>query len=70
MRTIGIKTQRVRLGLTQAELGKRLGVDQTAVALWERGVGPKRSRLPEVAKALECTVAELLEPDEPEEDST
>ena len=32
-----IKTKRLALGLTQAELGKALGVSGNAVALWERG---------------------------------
>lgn len=57
---ISIKTQRKAAGLTQAVLAEMLGVDQTAVHLWEKGVGPKRSRLPEIAKALNCTVDELL----------
>lgn len=62
-RTISIKSRRLELGLTQSELATRLGVDQTAVCQWENGVGPKRSRLPEVANALECSVAELLRED-------
>lgn len=63
-RTISIKTRRLQLGLTQADLAKKLGVDQTAIHQWENGVGPKRSRLPEVAIALECSVAEPLREDE------
>ena len=46
--------------MTQAELAKVLGVDQSAVHLWENGVGPKRSRLPEIAVALKCSTDELL----------
>jgi len=33
-----ITTLREALGLTQAELGKRLGVDKMSVSRWERGV--------------------------------
>jgi hypothetical protein len=32
-----VRELRRRLGLTQGELGKRLGVSQTAVSDWERG---------------------------------
>lgn len=60
---ISIKQKRLEMGLTQKELAQRLGVDQSAVALWEHGTGPKRSRLEELAKVLNCSVAELLEPD-------
>lgn len=62
--TISIKSQRLKLGLSQAELAERVGVDQTAVSQWENGIGPKRSRLAEVAKALECSVEDLLNEDE------
>ncbi len=64
MRNISIKQKRLDLGLTQKELAQRVGVDQSAVALWENGTGPKRSRLADVANALGCSVAELLEPDD------
>ena len=33
----GIRTVRKMLGLTQGELGKRLGVDDSTVSRWERG---------------------------------
>ena len=57
---ISIKSRRIELGMTQAELAKVLGVDQSAVHLWENGIGPKRSRLPEIADALKCSTDELL----------
>lgn len=63
MRTISIKQKRLDAGLTQKELAKQLGVDQSAVALWENGTGPKRSRLADLAKVLECSVADLIEED-------
>lgn len=66
MRGISIKQKRLDMGLTQKELALLVGVNQSAVALWENGTGPKRSRLPDVAKALGCTIEELLA-DEKEE---
>ena len=62
-RNISIKSRRLELGMTQSELATKLGVDQTAVCQWENGVGPKRSRLSQVAEALDCSVAELLRED-------
>lgn len=52
-------------GMTQKELAEKLHVNQSAVALWERGdCGPKRTRLAEVAEALGCSVEELLKDEE------
>lgn len=64
VKTTSIKKKRLDAGITQKELAERVGVDQSAVALWESGTGPKRSRLSEVAAVLRCTIAELLEDDE------
>ena len=66
VRIIGIKQKRLDAGMTQKELAQKVGVDQSAVALWENGTGPKRCRLADVAYALGCSVDELLEPDEQE----
>ena len=53
---------RLSRGLTQAELAEALGVSTVTVCKWELGRGlPKAKRLPEVAKALQVTVPELLE---------
>lgn len=53
---------RVDAGLTQEQLAAKLSIDKTAVSHWEHGVSfPKRSRLPDVAKQLGITVAQLLE---------
>lgn len=47
--------------MTQKELAQVVGVDQSAVAQWETGAsGPHRNKLPKLAKALGCTVDELL----------
>ena len=56
-----IAHKRTRLGLSQAELAKKLGVSQAAVSLWELGsASPNSSLLLKLADALECTVDELL----------
>ena len=48
-----LKTLRTRLRLTQAELGKRLGVARVTVARWEIGL----RRVPELAARLVQHVA-------------
>lgn len=40
-----VKALRGRLGLSQAVLAERLGVDQTAVSRWERGLDAPRASL-------------------------
>lgn len=48
-------------GITQAELGERLGISFQAVSKWERGETlPDVSILPELAKILETTIDNLL----------
>lgn len=57
-----IKTYRERAGLSQAELAKRLCVNQTAISQWERGVAaPSCDKLPELARALGCSIDKLFE---------
>lgn len=52
---------RTEAGLTQEQLAKKLGVDETSVSHWEQGSSfPKRSRLPDVAAALGVSIADLL----------
>jgi DNA-binding XRE family transcriptional regulator len=57
MATIGgwVRTSRVRLGMTQAQLGRRAGVSQTTVSRLERGVleGLALYRLAAIIGALE-----------------
>lgn len=49
-------------GLSQKGLAEQLKVHQSAVALWEGGYcNPRSCKLLEIAKILDCTVAELLE---------
>lgn len=48
-------------GMTQAELAKQIGVDQTAVHMWENGkTSPRLSHLKKLANALDCSLDELL----------
>lgn len=62
---MGIASRRKKLGLSQNDLAKMLGVDQTAVHNWEHGKAmPTAKRLPAIAKILECTVDELLQEDD------
>lgn len=56
-----LKTYRERKGFTQADLGKVLGVTQGVVSFWEIGRNlPEASKLPDLARALGCTVDELF----------
>lgn len=56
-----IKFWRQAAGLTQEELGERIGVTQGAVSRWERGEAPHRSRLDALIRALELTQQQQLE---------
>lgn len=56
-----IKDRREALDLTQTQLAERMGVGQSVVADLERGRwSPRVSTLERVAKALKCTVRELV----------
>ena len=60
-----IATLRKQKGLTQNELGERLGVSFQAVSKWERGETlPDITILPDMAKVLETTVDFILCGDE------
>ena len=53
-----IKERRIKAGLTQTQLG----VDQSAVHLWESGKTlPRANLLPKLAMILKCTVDDLLD---------
>lgn len=63
MNTIGdrIKIKRKELGLTQAELGKKLHVTDRAVSKWEQNDGnPDFSILPQLAEILNVTLDYLI----------
>jgi len=60
-----IREIRKERGMTQAQLAKMVGVDQSAVAQWEaEKSGPHRNKLSKLAQALECTVDDLLKNDD------
>ena len=46
---------------TQREVARQLGVSESAVNKWERGLAkPRADRLPQIAKLYGCTIEELL----------
>lgn len=58
---MNIRNLRLQAGLTQAELAKKLDVDQTAVSRWESGeTKPLRKMHKKLARVLSCTVEELF----------
>lgn len=62
-----IRERREAQSLSQAALATTLGVNQTAVSQWERGVSsPRASQLPALAEALHCSIDELYTPPENE----
>lgn len=61
---MNIKKLRLKAGLTQSQLAKKMNVDQAAVSRWESGeTKPLRKCHKKLAKVLGCTVDELLEED-------
>lgn len=58
---VKIKEFRLKAGLTQNCLAKKLGVTQSVVAMWERGAAmPSSDRLPLLADILNCTIDALF----------
>lgn len=58
---LGLYKQRRRLGLTQANLAEKLGIEPETISRIERGVAlPSIMRLVNMAELLDCTVAELM----------
>ena len=56
-----LKEMRIAARLSQKEAAERIGVVQSAVAHWEnQGNHPRLSKLPKIAEAYGCTVADLL----------
>lgn len=55
-----IKELRVGAGMTQAELAKKVNVDQSSLSHWEKGdTRPSRKYIPVLAGALGVAVEEL-----------
>lgn len=58
---MSVKSAREKRGMTQRDLAIAIGVDQSAVSLWEVGkTQPRAKLLPKLAKILDCSVDELL----------
>lgn len=57
-----IKERRILIGLTQEELGEKLGLQKSAIAKYENGrvENIKRSIIANMAKILECSPAYLM----------
>jgi transcriptional regulator with XRE-family HTH domain len=56
-----LRIARQRAGLTQQDLADRLGIKQSGISLWERGLCvPKPASIARLAKALEIEPSELL----------
>ncbi len=57
-----IKTNRIRLGLSQGQLGERVGVNKAAVQKWESGAveNIKRSKIKQLSEIFGITPTELF----------
>ena len=56
-----IRELRLKRGLTQEEVAKRLGVTRTSVVFWEQGKQePRANKIKPLAKILRCKVTDLL----------
>ncbi len=51
-----LRTRRESLGLSQRELGERMGVSRQAISQWESGCNLRLSTLVKLAEALDCRV--------------
>ena len=67
-----IRKARIKKGLSQAELGEKLGVQRSAVSKWEKGqvVNIKRTTLLKLSKYLEIPPTELIDSEGSMIDST
>lgn len=56
-------------GISQVEVAEKIGVNQSAVCLWEKGkTKPRAALLPKLAALYHCTIEELLAPDSANQD--
>lgn len=52
---------RTKCGISQVEAGRRLGVSDAAVSMWETGkTAPRAKLLPKIALLYGCSVDELM----------
>ena len=60
-----IKKYREKLGMSQRDLARKVGVSGPLVSMWESGDKlPSTKLLPALAYALECRVGDLSEPED------
>lgn len=58
---MAFKKARLKAGMTQADVAKKLKVDRSTVAKWEAGEAlPNASKLPALAKIFKCSIDTLL----------
>lgn len=61
-----VKELRHAAGITQVQLGETIGVAQNVVSQWETEVAlPRVRQLPDLARALNCSIDELFAQPEP-----
>ena len=59
---MNLKERRLRIGMNQSELAKRMNVTQGIVSQWEnQKIMPASDKLPKLAEALQCSIDELFE---------
>ncbi|MBS6510873.1 MAG: helix-turn-helix transcriptional regulator [Clostridiales bacterium] len=59
---MNLKERRLRIGMNQSELAKRMSVTQGIVSQWEnQKIMPSSDKLPKLAEALQCSIDELFE---------
>lgn len=62
---VGIKNMRIRRNLTQKKLAELMRVAQPTIAIWESGNNsPRADKLPELARVLGCSIADLYGSDQ------
>ena len=56
-----IKALRLKRGLTQEELARKVNVTRTTIVFWEQGkANPKSNYIRPLAKALRCKATDLI----------
>jgi transcriptional regulator with XRE-family HTH domain len=65
MRLMRLRDVRRDRGLSQRELGKRVGMHQPRIAMIESGTRIRPETAERIARGLLCDVADLVKPEEP-----
>lgn len=61
---MNLRKMRTRIGITQTELARRMGVRQNTITQWELGNRqPRADILVKLADTVGCTLDELLRPE-------